>query len=136
MNTRVRHALQPRSDMGVRGGHIELETGLRQSRCERHQEARLEVAVEALDLAFSLGSVRPAQPWPKAKLLSHGQKIPMEAMLADTIGVALDDHGGRVIKEHVRRDPAEVDERLAQARAQGRRILRDREAHEARTAVA
>src|SRR5204862_3724283 len=82
MNTRVRHALQPRSDMGVRGGHIELETGLLQSRCERHQEARLEVAVEALDLAFSLGSVRPAQPWPKAKLLSYGQKIPMEAMLA------------------------------------------------------
>src|SRR2546423_9366360 len=105
MNTRVRVALQPRSDMCVRGGHIELETGLLQSRCERHQEARLEVPVQALALAFSLGSLRPAQPRPQAKLFSHVQKIPMEAMLADPIAVAPDDHGGRVIKEHMRRDP-------------------------------
>jgi hypothetical protein len=65
---------------------------LLQRRRQRHEEARLEVAVKPLNLAFGLGSVRTTQSRPEAELLSYGEKVAMKAVLAGTIGIALDDY--------------------------------------------
>jgi hypothetical protein len=82
----------------------------------------------AESVATGLGSVRTTQARPEAELLSHGEKVAMKAVFAGTISIALDDYGRWVVTEHVCQDAAEVDQRLAQAGTQRRRVLRHRDA--------
>ena len=56
---------------------------------ERHPEAALQVADEALDLAFGLGPIGPAQPRQEAGVPGEVEEAGMEAMHAPPVGIAL-----------------------------------------------
>src|ERR1700739_66146 len=81
MHARVGDVLQPWADVGVGRGDIELEPRLLQGRCEWDQEARLEIAVEALDFALGLGPVRAAAHDPEAILLGEREQMAVKGTL-------------------------------------------------------
>lgn len=54
VHTHVRYFCEPPADMGVSTVHVQLEPGLLERCRQRHQEAALEIPVEALDLPLVL----------------------------------------------------------------------------------
>lgn len=91
---------------------------LRQARCERIVEAAAQVAVKALDFAFGLGPVRPAQAGNKAAVPREIEERWLEPMLARSIGIALEHDGFHVVVEDLVRHAAEEIERVLVARQQ------------------
>lgn len=69
MSPLVGNLCQPGADMGVRRAHVEQQACLFEGGGQWCDKAALEIAVEALDLAFGLGPVGEADPGTKAKLL-------------------------------------------------------------------
>jgi len=51
---------QPLTDLAIGRLHIQRQSGLGQRRRQRRNKTVFEIAVEALDFAFGLGSVRTA----------------------------------------------------------------------------
>jgi hypothetical protein len=114
MNAGVGHFRQPRSDMRVGRLDVELQASHLQAGGQRHQEASLEIAVEAFDLALSLGPVGPANPRHKPVNLGHAQRSRMPLMLSVAVRVTFDDDALGIIKQHMFGNAAEVDRRLSQ----------------------
>jgi hypothetical protein len=57
----IGHGVEPAPHLAVGQGDVQLQAAGLQRRQQRHQEAALQVAVEAFDLALGPGPVRPAQ---------------------------------------------------------------------------
>src|SRR5690606_28048128 len=136
VNALVGDLLQPAADVRVGSFDIEMQAGTLERGGQRGDEALLEVAVEALDLALGSGPVRPADPRAEAILLGKRGEFALPPMLSCAVGVALGDDAARVIEQHLRGYTPEIGEGAAQALKPGRTVLPDTEQHEGRPAVA
>src|SRR5690606_8856109 len=136
MCTRVGDFVEPSQHFAISGLHIELQSGRTQCRVQRHQEAALQVAVEALDLALRASPIWLTHPQLKAILVSHLEHAGMPAMQLRPVGIALEDHRLGVIEQHLTRYTPEVLEGRGQSIAPVLELLRVSEANEGRSAVA
>jgi hypothetical protein len=106
------HFIEPTANVRVGGRGVEQEARALERCREWSNEAALQVAVEAFDLALGARSIRSAQPRPEAVLLGECLQSRVPSMLACSIGIAIDDDRRGVVEEHLGRDAAEVPERL------------------------
>lgn len=114
---------------------LQAQTTCLKRRGQGHDEAALEVRIEALHLSLSLGAIWPAQPRREAACLGQLGQLVVPAMPPRTVRVTLDDDRLGIVKQHVLRDATEIVERFAQPGAQRRRILGGSELDVGRTAI-
>ncbi len=105
--------IEPAADVGIGRRHVQDQSGALERGGQRRDEAALEVAVEALDLALGLGPVGATDPRAKAVLLGQRRQGRMPAMPAVTVGVALGNDGAGVIEQRLFGDAAKIDKRLS-----------------------
>ena len=103
------------ADVGVGGCHVERETGALEGGGERRNEAALEVAVEAFDLACGLRPIGPAGLGSKTELIGERGQCRMRPVLALAVGIGLDHDRASAMEKHLLGDATEVDEGLEQA---------------------
>lgn len=73
--------IEPAQDLTVRGVYIELKALCAQRRRQRHEEAALKLAVEALDFAFGPSATRTTYAQLRANVTSASLRIPPDVCL-------------------------------------------------------
>src|SRR3990167_7548657 len=136
VNTLVCDVVQPATDVGIGSRDVEHQARALECRRQRRDEALLEIAIEALDLALGLGAIRSTHARPEAELVGQREQVRMPAMLARAIGIALDDDGLGIIEQQLVRHSAEVDQGLANTGEPGLAVLAIEEADVGGAAIA
>src|SRR5690554_1984294 len=108
MDALVRHPFEPRTYVRIGRGYVQPQSGLIEGRCQRRDEAALQITIEAFNLAFGASAVGSAGAGDKAIALRHRQQPSIPAMTAFAVGIALDHDGLGVVEQDFLRNPTKV----------------------------
>ncbi|AOI42285.1 hypothetical protein WG70_22010 [Burkholderia oklahomensis EO147] len=107
MHALIGHVAQPFTHLDVRSLGVEHQAGLLELARQRHIEVTAQIAVESLDLALGLRTVRLAQPGQEAVPLGQVEQPGVPAVVTIAIRIAFDNDGLGVVVKDLARNAAQ-----------------------------